>query len=238
MNRPRCAGRSGAASVLVLTVLLALVLAPAGLAAQARHRSEKILVSLETRELWLVAGGDTLFHAPIAIGRGDSVTYAGKTYHWGTPRGERHVLRKRDDPVWTVPEWHYYERAANEGLKLVKLRAGRSYPLADGTRLEARGDQVGRIDEAGRFWTIQPGFEIVIDGTLYVPPENSVLRRVPDALGPRALDLGGGYLIHGVHEYDEESVGEAASHGCIRMRNEDVARLYDLVPVGTPVFIF
>jgi hypothetical protein len=31
------------------------------------------------------------------------------------------------------------------------------------------------------------------------------------------------------------SIGQAASHGCVRMRNEDVVRLYDLVQIGTPV---
>ena len=28
--------------------------------------------------------------------------------------------------------------------------------------------------------------------------------------------------------------GHAASHGCVRLRNEDVEKLYDMVPVGTP----
>jgi hypothetical protein len=28
------------------------------------------------------------------------------------------------------------------------------------------------------------------------------------------------------------------SHGCIRMRNEDIGRLYSMVPVGTPVYIY
>ncbi len=31
------------------------------------------------------------------------------------------------------------------------------------------------------------------------------------------------------------SIGRAASHGCVRMRNEDVVKLYDLVQIGTPV---
>jgi L,D-transpeptidase ErfK/SrfK len=33
------------------------------------------------------------------------------------------------------------------------------------------------------------------------------------------------------------SVGQAASHGCVRMYNEDVEELYDLVKVGTPVIV-
>lgn len=41
--------------------------------------------------------------------------------------------------------------------------------------------------------------------------------------------------IHGTNH--EERIGEPASHGCIRMRNADVAELFELVPVGTPVVI-
>lgn len=33
------------------------------------------------------------------------------------------------------------------------------------------------------------------------------------------------------------SVGRAASHGCVRMYNEDIEELYDLVKVGTPVIV-
>ncbi|MFN3924007.1 MAG: L,D-transpeptidase, partial [Pseudarthrobacter sp.] len=33
------------------------------------------------------------------------------------------------------------------------------------------------------------------------------------------------------------SIGRAVSSGCIRMLNEDVAVLYESVPVGTPVVV-
>lgn len=36
---------------------------------------------------------------------------------------------------------------------------------------------------------------------------------------------------------NEGSVGRAASHGCIRMFNKDVQKLFDLVQVGTPVSV-
>lgn len=35
----------------------------------------------------------------------------------------------------------------------------------------------------------------------------------------------------------EETVGRAASHGCIRMFNEDILALFSLVKVGTPVSV-
>jgi len=34
-----------------------------------------------------------------------------------------------------------------------------------------------------------------------------------------------------------EVLGQAVSHGCVRMRNSDIVRLYDRVRVGTPVIV-
>jgi lipoprotein-anchoring transpeptidase ErfK/SrfK len=28
------------------------------------------------------------------------------------------------------------------------------------------------------------------------------------------------------------------SHGCVRIRNEDIEKLFDMVAVGTPVYIY
>ena len=42
----------------------------------------------------------------------------------------------------------------------------------------------------------------------------------------------------GVHGTDARgSIGTNASHGCIRMLVEDVTKLYDEVPIGTPIYI-
>jgi lipoprotein-anchoring transpeptidase ErfK/SrfK len=41
--------------------------------------------------------------------------------------------------------------------------------------------------------------------------------------------------IHGTNH--EHSIGQPTSNGCIRMRNADVIRLFDLVEVGVPVEI-
>jgi L,D-transpeptidase ErfK/SrfK len=43
----------------------------------------------------------------------------------------------------------------------------------------------------------------------------------------------GTYLIHGTN--NPIAVGLAVTHGCIRMYPDDVAALYPLIPVGTPV---
>ena len=55
-------------------------------------------------------------------------------------------------------------------------------------------------------------------------------------LGTHAMYLGSTlYRIHG--SPDADSVGEAESSGCFRMRNTDVADLYKRVPVGTTVVV-
>lgn len=51
----------------------------------------------------------------------------------------------------------------------------------------------------------------------------------------RWLGIYNGVGIHGTSEND--SIGSAASHGCIRMRIPEVKRLYKDVPVNAPVFI-
>ena len=51
----------------------------------------------------------------------------------------------------------------------------------------------------------------------------------------RWLGIYDGAGIHGTD--DVASLGTAASHGCVRMSIPDVIKLYDQVPVGTPIYI-
>jgi len=65
-------------------------------------------------------------------------------------------------------------------------------------------------------------------------PEN------PDVFGTRwmGLDAGGRDNRFGIHGTDDESsIGRHMSHGCVRMRNQDVEELFEMVDVGTPVII-
>ena len=198
----------------------------------------RILVSLDQRRLWLVQGRDTIFTAPVAVGSGQTFTFNGRTYRFETPRGTRRVLARADDPHWAPPDWHYYEKASQRGLTPVHLERGQQYPLADGTYLEIRGENVGRVNQYGNFYPWTPGMELIFDDKIYIPPFDTRQRLVPNVLGPHKLVLGDGYLIHGVHDLNETSIGQAVSHGCIRMNNDDLRYLYALVDTGTPVDIF
>ncbi|HVC55246.1 MAG TPA: L,D-transpeptidase family protein [Stellaceae bacterium] len=67
------------------------------------------------------------------------------------------------------------------------------------------------------------------------PELPAVVPAGPDnPLGAFALRLGWpNYLIHGTNKPD--GVGRNVSHGCIHLYPEDIAQLFPLVPVGTPV---
>lgn len=56
--------------------------------------------------------------------------------------------------------------------------------------------------------------------------------------GPRWMGLNvpwGQFGIHGTNR--PYSIGQYASHGCIRMKNSDVKQLYRMISIGTPVKI-
>ena len=68
-----------------------------------------------------------------------------------------------------------------------------------------------------------------------IPPIDSPARMRHGELGAAALYLTEEIAIHGTDH--PELLGDQISHGCIRMSNEDVLRLYGELEVGTPVII-
>jgi len=56
--------------------------------------------------------------------------------------------------------------------------------------------------------------------------------------GSRWLGLNVAWGTYGIHGTNRpESIGRYASHGCFRMRNREVEKLYELVPLGSTVVI-
>jgi len=97
----------------------------------------------------------------------------------------------------------------------------RTYPIAVGTR-----------------HTPSPDGDFVIVNRAKDPVYRHRDKEIPpgkdNPLGTRWMGLSmKGYGIHGTNV--QSSVGKAASHGCFRMRKEDVEELYTLVQVGDDV---
>lgn len=196
----------------------------------------RIVVSLQERHLWAIAGHDTLLSAPVAVAKGTRLEYGNQSWHFTTPRGVRTVLEKSADPIWQPPEWLYAETAVENDLKLAHLNYGQRIHLSDGRILTIVDGTAGIIDTDGSFGELPTDEHIVFGNTLYMPPMGSKNRKVEGELGKYKLSLGDGYLLHGTP--DKQSIGMAATHGCIRLRDEDIEWLYDNVPVGTKVYIY
>jgi lipoprotein-anchoring transpeptidase ErfK/SrfK len=58
-----------------------------------------------------------------------------------------------------------------------------------------------------------------------------------DPIKARWMAFNGGAGIHGIDPSEYGSIGQNASHGCVRMRIPDVISLYARSPVHTPVFV-
>lgn len=199
-------------------------------------QEERIVVSREERRVWLMRGDSAVFTAPVAVGRDVIFEYGGKAYDFSTPSGRMVVQGKEESPDWVPPNWHYYEKAVEQGLEPYQLQTNDRVELSDGTTIEVRNGDVGRVNTFGNWRAFTPGNEIVFDGLIFIPPFGSPQRRIPRVLGTHRLILGDGYLIHGTYETD--SIGEWASHGCVRMFNRDVEQLYGMVSIGVPVYLY
>jgi lipoprotein-anchoring transpeptidase ErfK/SrfK len=199
-----------------------------------------LVVSVAENRLWLKRGNDVLFTTRVATGTGGELKAIGgrKVWKFDTPRGRLVVERKDVDPLWVPPDWHFVELARKRKLRLVFLKAGMEIPLGDGAVIRLSGNDVVRREADGSEtpYDNREGLEIVVGKQLIVPPLGTNQRQFPGVMGSHRLYLGDGYGIHGTDA--PGSIGRSASHGCIRVRNEDIEVLYQLVPLGTPVFVY
>jgi lipoprotein-anchoring transpeptidase ErfK/SrfK len=200
-----------------------------------------IVVSIADHQLWYKQGNQILFTAPVATASGKELVGNDDSEHWRfeTPRGRLVVQSKDENPAWIPPDWHYVEQAHKRGLGLVHLSRDQTITAKDGTKYMIEGSNIVKQYPDGHTEPLpapKEGHEITVNGNIIVPPFGTAQRRYLGTLGTRRLDLGDGYGIHGTDE--PESIGHSVSHGCVRLRNEDVEKLYPMVPIGTPVYIY
>jgi hypothetical protein len=200
-----------------------------------------LVVSIAENRVWFKQGDSVLFEAPVATGSGKEMVRdgGGETWRFETPRGRLVVQNKEVDPQWVPPDWHFVEAARNRGLGVQRMTRGQTIPLQDGAVLAVKGSEVVKRLPDGREVPYDKGTEgreIVANGNIVIPPFGTSQRKYPGVLGTRRLNLGDGYALHGTNK--PETVGRSVSHGCIRLKNPDIERLYEMVPVGTPVFVY
>jgi lipoprotein-anchoring transpeptidase ErfK/SrfK len=144
----------------------------------------------------------------------------------------------------------WFETPEQPGTILIDTRVrALHYILGDGQAIRY-GIAVGK---AGFEWAGIAKIGRKVEWPKWTPPRDMIVRRPelaqyaggmpggPDnPLGARAMYLFANgrdtlYRIHGTNE--PQSIGYAASSGCIRMLNEEVIDLYDRSPIGTKVIV-
>jgi hypothetical protein len=198
-----------------------------------------IVVSIADNRLWLKRGEDVLFETRVATGSGKYLEKeGGERWKFETPRGRLVVLRKDVEPAWVPPDWHFEEAAQRRKLRPYHLARGDTLRVTPDAVVTVSGDNVvTRYSDGVEVpFEVRDGGEIRVGDKLIVPPFGTNQRRYNGVLGVNRLYLGDGYAIHGTD--NPRSIGQSVSHGCIRVRNEDIETLFRVVAVGTPVYVY
>jgi lipoprotein-anchoring transpeptidase ErfK/SrfK len=215
-----------------------------------------IVVSTAENRLSVRKAGKTIFEAVCSTGKGTSLTdSSGRSMVFNTPTGKFRIVKKEENPVWSPPDWHFIEEARKKGKRLVRLdpgdridaRTGAPAGGEDGVHdwgsrsssrsfLTVRHNTVVEVGLDGRERELPPGEVIEAGGAIVVPPSGTPQRRFDKVLGKFRLNLGGGYGIHGTMYPDQ--LGRSVTHGCVRLGDADIEKLFGMANVGDQVLIY
>jgi lipoprotein-anchoring transpeptidase ErfK/SrfK len=185
-----------------------------------------ITVSTTENRVYARRGGQLVFDAICSTGSNSTLETSSGTKVFRTPIGRFRIQSKEENPLWVPPDWHYIEEANKEGLRIVRLQYGQ--PLGD---LTVRGNAV-----YSNGYELPQGELIIRGGAIVIPPVGTRQRQFPEVLGTHRLNLGDGYALHGTQAVDK--LGQNVSHGCVRLHNDDIARLFAMANVGDEVIIY
>jgi len=185
-----------------------------------------ITVSTSENKVYARRDGQLVFEAICSTGSNSSLVTAGGTRVFRTPIGRFRIQSKEENPKWVPPDWHYVEEAQKNSLSVVHLERGQNIGA-----LTVRGTEV--LDNG---YPLPEGGLIVRGGAVVIPPVGTRPRQFPDVLGTHRLNLGDGYALHGTQAVSQ--LGRNVSHGCVRLHNDDIARLFAMANVGDEVIIY
>jgi lipoprotein-anchoring transpeptidase ErfK/SrfK len=185
-----------------------------------------ITVSTAENKVYARQNGQLVFEAICSTGKNTTLTEGGQTMVFRTPIGRFKIRSKEEKPLWVPPDWSYIEQAKTSGMGVVKLVRG---TCIDDVCAQGKDVLVGGVPA-------EPGKMIVRGGAVIIPPVGTSAREVPDVLGTHRLNLGDGYALHGTQAVSQ--LGRSVSHGCVRLHNDDIDRLYLMANVGDEVIIY
>ena len=174
----------------------------------------------------------------------DLLTANPSAHHWNPEPNTNYLIPS----MYVLPQKNYNGIILNLAeLRLYFYMSGSD--LYENTRVLTYPVGIGRLD-----WKTPLGETFIkskVESPSWYPPKSIILeheergevlpREVkagPDnPLGNFALklDVDGGYLLHGTNK--KYGIGMMVSHGCIRLRNEDIKTIFYNTPLGTKVKI-
>jgi len=152
------------------------------------------------------------------------------------------ALRESDSPAVLVVEVQACRFTLVEPDGTLRLTGAcstgnaRTVQAPDGRRWEFAtplGDRRVHHKAERPLW-IKPDWAYLEEGQP-IPPVDNPERLQRGMLGAYALDIGGGYLVHG-SPYSR-GIGERNTHGCVRLLDDDLAVVYRTLDVGDLVLL-
>ena len=217
---------------------------------------QTIIVSTAENRLRVRRRGQTIFEAVCSTGKGTTLEIGGRKMVFDTPTGRFRILSKEENPVWVPPDWHFVEEARKKNLQVVRLNSGEAIdadtgePVRESARgvwsflgeqkrgrlLKLKGSSVVEVTADGSERPLPAGELIRAGKTIVVPPPGTAQRRFEKVLGHYRLNIGNGYAIHGTTATGQ--LGRSVSHGCVRLSDPDIEKLFNMAGVGDQVLIY
>ncbi len=124
-----------------------------------------LVVDTESKSFQLRKGNMIIREGPCGVGKGFTER-GSRNWNFETPKGDRNIVSKTENPEWHRPSWHWFEQGKSVPDDFITF----SPNMPDNERREA--------------------FRIMSSR------EKNLVRSVPGALGRYSLGLGDGYFIH------------------------------------------
>ncbi len=204
-----------------------------------------IVVSVAENQVAVHRGDSIIYRAVCSTGKGTVLQGKGRQWKFETPRGRRVVLSKEVAPLWRPPDWYFVEEAKKKGRGVVLMGRGTVIDAATGEPsalgsgrpvIAVQDTEVVRLAPDGSATPFPQNKLIVAGGSVVIPPLGTRQRSYTGELGAFRLNLGDGYALHGTKA--EALLGKSVTHGCVRLGQADLTKIYDMTPLGTEVFFY
>ena len=224
-----------------------------------RLDAQTILISTAENRLWVRRGRETVFQAVVSTGKGTTLEIDGRKMTFDTPTGRFKIRSEGGEPGLGAARLALRRGGAKEEARPRARQARRRHRRGDGPApsrrpeaasgrswtegekaprrvLKVKKDSIVEVQPDGSEREIEPGSSSAPERPSSCRRSDSKQRRIEKTLGRYRLNLGDGYALHGTQATSQ--LGRSVSHGCVRLADDDLQKLYEMAKVGDEVIIY